>query len=310
MQTHQALDGISEGLRSLNLDPPDCLLFKPSNENSWLGATFKNVPRYLFRVFTPMSRGATDPIWARSRDAADGNPNARRDIFARDEEEVASMLNQHLRWWEGVEDNFVSWTSSLLFALVYIFNRHASERDGSAFEDIFLCIVDTTLFPRGVFLRDLDLIDAFRRFDDQLYNLGILRREHRGGLLYFGEYLSQGALKIEGKCRIVSAQAMIDRGLYDLQPRFKEFADWQPTWEPLLASPVLELRAEFKQKSGDAWDVSFKEHLAAMDIADLFGGRWALPVAANLLALRPRRIWDQRILETFRAPRFTGSFSL
>jgi hypothetical protein len=52
-------------------------------------------------------------------DATDGIPNARLDIFARDDErEVADMLNRHLRWWKGDKDNLVSWTSSLLFALV------------------------------------------------------------------------------------------------------------------------------------------------------------------------------------------------
>ena len=62
MQTHQALDGILERLRSLRLDPPDCLPFNPSGERDRLRAAFNDVPRYLFRVFTPMSRGATDRI--------------------------------------------------------------------------------------------------------------------------------------------------------------------------------------------------------------------------------------------------------
>jgi hypothetical protein len=69
--------------------------------------------------------------------------------------------------------------------------------DSSAFEDISLCVVDTTLFPPGVFLRDLDLIRAFRAFDEQLDDFGNLRLIKRGELLYFGEYISQGALKIE-----------------------------------------------------------------------------------------------------------------
>lgn len=243
-------------------------------------------------------------------DATDGIPNARLDIFARDDErEVADMLNRHLRWWKGDKDNLVSWTSSLLFALVYIFHLHANMMDGSAFEDISLCVVDTALFPSGVFLQDLDLIRAFRTFDEQLDNFANLRLVKRGGVFYFGEYLSQGALKIEGKCQIVSAQAMIDQGLYDLQPKFREFAAWPKARPPPWANPVLELREEFYQGPGDAWEVSPEEHMAAMKIADLFGGHWALPVAANAFALRPRRSWDKRILVTFRAPRFTGLFS-
>ncbi len=92
MQTPQALDDISEGLQPLRLDPPDCLPFNPSGKTDWLRARFNNVPRYLFRVFTPVSRGAIDRIWTRSMDATDGIPNARLDIFARDDErEVADL---------------------------------------------------------------------------------------------------------------------------------------------------------------------------------------------------------------------------
>lgn len=260
MQTDQALNDISEGMQSLQLDLPDCLPFNPGGEKSWLRAAFNDVPRYLFRVSTPKSRGRTDKIWTRSMDVTNNIPNARLDIFARDnEQEVADMLNRHLRWWKGGEDNLVSWTSSLLFALVYVFHLHASMTDGSDFEDISLCVVDTTFFPPGVFLRDLDLIRAFRTFDEKLDDFGDLRLKKRGGLLYFGEYLSQGALRIEDKCRIVSAQKMIDQGLYDLQPRFREFAAWPKAWQPSWANPVLELREEFYREPGDTWEVSLEE---------------------------------------------------
>jgi hypothetical protein len=243
-------------------------------------------------------------------DATDGNPKARVDIFSRDGEQkkVADMLSRHLRWWRGDEDNLVSWTSSLLFALVYIFHLRANVLDRSSFEAIFLCVVDTTLFPPGVFLRDLDLIRAFRAFDPKLNAFGNLRLNSRGGSLYFGEYLSQGALRIKDKCQIVSARAMIDQGLYDLQPKFREFARWPPEAPPPWANPVLELRREFSKGSEDAWEVTLTEQQAAVNIADHFGGHWALPVAANLFALRPRRGCDQGILATFGAPRFTGSF--
>lgn len=38
------------------------------------------------------------------------------------------------------------------------------------------------------------------------------------GSFYFGEYLSQGALDIEDKCQLVSAEAIINQGLIKLQP--------------------------------------------------------------------------------------------
>src|ERR1700722_578744 len=131
------------------------------------------------------------------------------------------MLNKHLQWWG--KDNLVSWTSSLLFALQYIFYRHTDSRDGSSLDKIYLCIVDTVSFPKGIFLRGMDLINAYCLFDANLLGLkGLRTRKHRDftGSFYFGEYLSQGALRIEGKCRIVSAQEIMDQRLSSLQPEF------------------------------------------------------------------------------------------
>ena len=306
MQAHQQIDGISDSLGSLHLDPPECLLFNPTGERSWLQATFSNVPRYLFRVSTPKSRGATDRLWTKSMDATDGKRSSEQDIFARgNQAEVANMLTRHLRWWEGPEDNFVSWTSSLLFAIVYIFHLHANSTNGSSLADISLCVIDTTQFPEGVFLRDLDLISVFSTPDNRHL---LLLEEWRSTARYFGEYLSQGALKIEGKCQIVSAQAMIDKGLYDLQPEFSEFARWPIENLPPWVKPVLQLRGEFDREMTGRGGISVEERDAAMNIAQLFGGCWRLPVAVNFMALRPRRRRDVRMLEAFRD--FFGSRSL
>lgn len=153
------LPDIADELRALSLSDSEYFLFRPSSDKAWLREKFDDIPRYLFRVFTPKSCGTTDRFWAKSMDARHATENSRVDIFAReDNEQVASMLHTHLHWWEGPEDNLVSWTSSLLFALVYIFHLHANSRDGTAFNDIFIYIIDTTKFPKAVFLQDMDLI--------------------------------------------------------------------------------------------------------------------------------------------------------
>lgn len=64
----------------------------------------------------------------------------------------------------------------------------------------------------------MDLIRTYSLFDTSLRNLEGLRTETHVGSYYFGEYLSQGALKIEDKCQIVSAQEIIDQGLFSLHP--------------------------------------------------------------------------------------------
>ncbi|KAH9204265.1 hypothetical protein DL95DRAFT_122063 [Leptodontidium sp. 2 PMI_412] len=296
-----AFADITDELLALSLSDPEYLLFCPSGDEAWLQEKFDDIPRYLFRVFTPKWCGTTDRSWTKSMDARRATEKSRVDIFAReDNEQVARMLHRHLRWREGLEDNFVSWTSSLLFALVYIFHLHANSRDGSFFDDIFLCIIDTTKFPKAVFLRDMDLIQVYLSFDADLENFKGLRLRKD---MYFGEYLSQGALKIEGKSQIVSAQAMIDQGLYDLRREFEEFALWELRRTPPWAYPVVNLRKDLCQIESP--EISNEKLRVAVNVAELFGSRWTLPIAANLIALLPSPEEDVAIIQAFRAKLFT-----
>jgi hypothetical protein len=216
-----ALPEIADAIQALSLTDPEYLLFCPSSKEVWLREKFDDIPRYLFRVFTPNSRGRTDKTWTKYIDARSGNNNYKVDIFAREnKQQVASMLNSHLQWWESREDNLVSWTSSLLFALIYMFHLHANSRDGSAFDEIYFCFIDTKKFPKAVFLRDMVLIKVYFPLNAELESFQHLRLGH----YYFGEYLSQGALATENKCEIVSAQEIINRVLYKMRHEFGKFA--------------------------------------------------------------------------------------
>lgn len=301
-----ALGDLADELQTLSLSEPEYLLFNPTGDKSWLRERFDDMPRYLFRVFTLKSDGTTDRFWVKSQDAKYSRASSTVDILSMDDDLlVARMLNKHLRWWG--KDNLVSWTSSLLFALQYIFYRHTDSRDGSSMDKIYLCIVDTVSFPKGVFLRDMDLINAYCLFDTSLLGLKDLRtRKHHDftGSFYFGEYLSQGALRIEGKCRIVSAQEIMDQRLSSLRPEFGESMMMEKAgW----ANAVLRLREAFYQEVAEQQEVTEEELRAAINIAQLFGPRWRLPIAANLIALLPRRSKDDAILQAFRASPFTGS---
>lgn len=83
-----------------------------------------------------------------------------------------------------------------------IYHLRANERDGSTFEPIHMSIIDTSTFPDSVFLRDLDLVRCYRAYDQSHNNssdserLRLKKQESFSGHFYFGEYLSQGALKI------------------------------------------------------------------------------------------------------------------
>ncbi|KAH7225190.1 hypothetical protein BKA60DRAFT_593515 [Fusarium oxysporum] len=188
-----ARDILKNRLQNLSVVDPECLPFRPVGDVEGRHETFNGVPRYLFRVFTPKSQGETDWSWTKSRDARYTNANSSVDIFAgANRQRTAEMLNRHLRWWTGPDDNLVSWTSSLLFALVYILYLHAS--------------------TGGCPLRDMDLFRAHHSFDSSLWNLEGLRCKERSGFsgyYYFGEYFSQGALRFQGKCQIVPARDII-----------------------------------------------------------------------------------------------------
>jgi hypothetical protein len=130
-----ALEDLTDELTSLYLSNDDYLAYNPSGDKLWLVLKLNEIPRFLFRVHSPGSCGITDRLWTRSKDARHDIPSSRLDVFARSDKEVAAMIHRHLMWKEGL-DNLVSWTSSLPFALVYMFHLHANARDGSDFEDI------------------------------------------------------------------------------------------------------------------------------------------------------------------------------
>lgn len=242
------------------------------------------IPRYLFRVYTPQSDGATDDRWARSRDALHSRRSAEEDIFqTTDPTSTAKRVDHHLRWRRGQrQDNLTSWTSSLLFAVQYTFYRNSSCDDTSSMENIRICIIDTKQLDPSVFIRDMDLMAAFSQFDPSLASLRDFRDR---GEHYYGEYLSQGALKIGGRCQSASVQDMCARGLLSLRPEFQEaFGNALYGW----ALPVVRSRRTLNDAQQQGVNPEWLE--VAIRIGCIFGSGWQLPVAINLAALLPGRL--------------------
>ncbi|KAJ3479331.1 hypothetical protein NLG97_g8345 [Lecanicillium saksenae] len=223
------------------------------------------------------------------------------DIFDRTPKfRTAEMIHRHLEWHEGADDNLVSWTSSLLFALVYIFHLHANIRNRTEFQDIQLCVLDTSGLPDDAFIRDMDLVDAFQDEYQPLRDFKNMRRTY-----YFGEYLSQGALKIEGRCDIITAKCMIKHGLYDIRPEFEEFASWEVRPRPPWANPTRDLRRIISLEKSERPGITTAGLQAALGIAHEFDAPWRLPMAASLIALAAPRTDDKEILVSFRSSIFT-----
>lgn len=302
------MDNLTESMRNACLDgelpEPGQLLFEPQADSGLPKIALDNLPRYLFRIATRESDGETNEVWVRSESALskhrDGSPPL-EDIFHYLDDEkrkvIARTLNFHLRWWpkrgkRGVEDNFVSWTSSLLFAIQYIYYRHLEAKKMSKLEDIKLYVIDTTLFHRGTFLRDMDLIDAFCEFDDHRNekNLKSFQSMRNKPEYYFGEYLSQGSLKIQDKCQVIPATVLFENGrLNRLQPHFADIRSLGTGVTVNWAKEVVRLREAI-------WPAIAPHDLSASDLVKRFQAAreiichhvapaWRLPLAIYFTAL-------------------------
>ncbi|RAQ52006.1 hypothetical protein AFGD_006333 [Aspergillus flavus] len=251
------------------------------------------VPRYLFRIVAPQSAGSTTTSKVKSPATTTSDRDRLEDLFQLDPIIAADRLNQHLRWMSGHEQrcNLMSWTSSLLFALQYGLYRHSMDRGEPQLEEISLFIIDTRGFPEGTFVQDLEIMKVFETYHDALKNFGKLR----GGENYFGEYLTQGELDIEGRCVKVSLQRMIDLGLFELHSGLGNRDGWN-RW----ASRVTELRLDFQTGSPNPTTRSVVRKAITL-AQSCFGDRWAAPLAAMLLALQPREQNDAIIIAGFSA---------
>ncbi|OAL01546.1 hypothetical protein IQ06DRAFT_220781 [Phaeosphaeriaceae sp. SRC1lsM3a] len=154
--------------------------------------------------------------------------------------------------------------------------------------------------PDGVFVKDLDLIDAFAKYSDPMLkeNLSYLQQLRQGSRgYYFGEYLSQGYLGIDGICSQATMQDLIGSGLFELMPEFEDQASWN-----LWANRVIQLRDPFRGGTiGITPSHDYEVRRAILIAETCFPGRWALPTAVMLLSLKPRMNKDRVILDAFAA---------
>lgn len=272
------------------------LLFQPRKDQDSLQQPLGNIPRYLFRLYAPRSAGVTNSNAVVSPEAA-SKPGSEpgTDLLQLPRQRAANMLWGHLNWKRLVGDNLMSWTSSLLFALQHGLRRAKKDYDEPTLSDIQLCVVDTRDFPRGTFIKDLDVMKAYSDFP----NIRSFLEFRQGNDYYYGEYLSQGRLEIAGRAQHTSLSTMIDLGLYDIEPELQYEHE-------ILCKRINALRNAFAAPNNAACPLSKKEARKAITVAQgCFGDRFALPFAAMLLSLRRRREMDPVILDAF-AAMFTG----
>lgn len=264
------------------------------------------------------------------------------DFFKWDRRTAAKTLNDHIRWWYMTEGriNLHSWTSSLTFALAYAIFR--KKKKGRPLEKISLTVVDTKRFLPGVFIRDMELVDEFcnaipeneyicieekgeptrrRKWKDFGLSYMIDLRnntgfglhpedpEHLEAYYYFGEYLSQGWLDLEGPglagaSIILTCDTIINDNLFELDRGWQKEVD--RSWCE-WAMPTLRLRKSFYENKSDKNKLPIstteREVQAVINIAknvtNQYGEAWGLVIAANLFALHARLDYEWAIKELY-----------
>ncbi|KAF5590814.1 uncharacterized protein FSUBG_10678 [Fusarium subglutinans] len=263
---------------------------------------FDNTPTYLFRLHVPKSVGSTDATHVDSPAYPDDmNKTHERgsacgqDLLQLPPAEAATRLNAHLRWkCQKLEDspcNLMSWSSSLLFLLHYGFHRQTTERGPKPkLSEISLIMIDTRDFPKQTFLRDLDALDYYHGYNE---DLEVVKKRWREKRYYFGEYLTQGHLAIIGRCVQMTMQQLVDGGLLTvicpaLNKPSNNWADW--------AIPVCELRVGIRESHV----VDQKQIRSAIFMArGCVGHRFLVPFALMLLGLRSRQSDNAAIANAF-----------
>lgn len=275
------------------------LPFQPGPDLPELDRALDYVPRYLFRTYAPRSNGTTNETVVEALAAS--RPSGSIDLLQLPRDRAATTLSNHLNWKApngSHDDNLMSWTSSLFFAIQHGLRRHHTDFDNPDFSNIRICIADTRKFPRGTFVKDLDLMEAY--VDNENVRRCLRRRLSPGGW-YFGEYLSQGRLDIAGRSGHTSLRLLLDMGLCDLEPRFQKDQN-------RLAARIVELRGPFVATPVITCPASKSQVRKAIAAAQAsFGDEYALPFALMLLSVCPRPKQDRAILAGFEAT-FTGLF--
>lgn len=256
-------------------------------------ANTKEIPTYLFRLTAPATDGTTNET--NVCPPAPRNKNF-LDLSSCD---AANYLYQHLKPVNGHQDscNFMSWSSSLSFLIQYAFYRSRTWWTDRNFKDIKLLVIDTRKLPKGIFAKDMDLLEFLSstcecKYHEDLKYFTRLRKSN----YYFGEYLTQGTLNLlDGYCKQVNFGEMVGLGLFDLLPDvLKDEQNWE-NW----AKPVKSSRIPFFSSNHDETTLEDEVDVAMSIAKTLFRGPWSLPVAAMLLGLKPRQRNDPIIINGF-----------
>lgn len=273
-------------IRVLNNVPGGPTLFyPPASINVRSRDVDDEVPQYLFRTYDEASSGRNSESEIASTASMISPATSRADILALESEKATKLLHDHLDkscFSSKDSDNFMSWTSSFLFAIQYAIWRLS--RRGCTPSDIKLCMIDTSKFPMGQFARDICLLKTYHATAKELQDKSIERffQLRLGNEDYYnGEFLSQGAVSIADRSCVISLEDLIQAGLFELYPEFGD-VEGGKKW----AKRALQLRQIWSMEQG----TTDREIELAHGIGQKCFSRFEpLHVACILLAFKNRK---------------------
>ncbi|MCJ1308006.1 hypothetical protein MMC25_001656 [Agyrium rufum] len=229
-------------------------------------------PRYLFRTYSESSAGKNGPGEFFSATYASGIGH--QSFFTIPPSKAKQMLDEHVRWFNMPNDEFISWSSSILFVLQHAVRKKAYHKD----KDIHLCILDThqmdcTFYTAVTLLR--------------FYNVPSV-----GGCRYEGlaaEYLAHEQIVRKGSNSLsaVSFNHLVSRGLYEILPQLTD-----EMGKLNLAKTLVNLRYSFRHPI----ELSVQTVEYAKIFAYCFAPEFFFHVFASILGCRARFRGDRTLL--------------
>ena len=185
------------------------------------------------------------------------------------------MLENHLLWKIFSGDEFISWTSSLLWVL-----QHAIRKDVKGESDVMICVLDTSKVETCSFFAVSDLLRIYKISDEQ-------KLCHR---YYVAEYVYHGGIPVHSSSSTVPLELLREHGLFSLLPEMDD-----PSLKQYLCISLDRLRNTMFQAPSPV--SSLIEGRTALQLASLFGNGFTMPVMVALLSLRSRDPDDVNFLK-------------
>jgi len=196
------------------------------------------------------------------------------------DEDLRTMLTKHFQWLDVQNDEFISWTSSLLYALQYAVRKTRNPKNPRTVSqecDIKICLWERDAAGNPIYPAS-NLIEFYR-----LPSEGVLRPEY-----HITEYLSHGKIDVKGCSSTVSLEELRRAGLFDLMPEL----DDENTKHDLFTR-VLTLRSTILTTPIAISDFESK---TARGIASLFARQYTMQAMLALLSLRLRDCEDAEFI--------------